>query len=155
MGSASMTQNRYMHCTCCKIYKKKLILPRLLMEMVGMCLTFLIYGAVMMNQVCYGISENKKKFTVESGKRIVSSLSTITTKTDSSIACSSLCTSKTDCVTASYDNLLKQCLLDSDCTPTTETWQNALLIRIGQYELLHLNKDKCLKMQSYNIDFLV
>ncbi|XP_052098336.1 fibrinogen-like protein 1 [Mytilus californianus] len=103
------------------------------MEMGGMFLNILCYGAVVINPICYGISEikNKKKFTIEAGKRIVSSHSTITTRTDSSVACTSLCTSDKDCVTASYDNFTKQCILDSDCTPSTEKWQNAVLIRIS------------------------
>lgn len=104
------------------------------MEKSGLFLTILFYGVVLINPICYGITEikNKKKFTVEAGKRIVLSNSTITTRTDSSVACASLCTSDIDCVTASYDNSIKQCILDTDCIPTTEKWQNAVLIRISE-----------------------
>ncbi|XP_063404621.1 microfibril-associated glycoprotein 4-like [Mytilus trossulus] len=75
--------------------------------------------------------KNRKKFTTEGGKRIDLSYATITTKTDSSLACASLCTSDVDCVTASYDNSTKQCLLNTDCIPIAEKWQNAVLIRIA------------------------
>ncbi|XP_063402380.1 microfibril-associated glycoprotein 4-like [Mytilus trossulus] len=104
------------------------------MEKGGFFLTILLYVAVLINQVCYGKTgiENKKKFTIEAGKRIVLSNSTITTKTDSSAACASLCTSDIDCVKASYDKSIKQCILDTDCIPTTENCQNAVLIRISE-----------------------
>lgn len=78
--------------------------------------------------------KNRKKFTLETGKRIVLNFSTITTRTDTSLACASLCTSDVDCVTASYDNSTKQCILDTDCITMAEKWQNAVLIRIGEYE---------------------
>ncbi|CAC5388601.1 unnamed protein product [Mytilus coruscus] len=96
-----------------------------------MFLIIIVYGVI--NPICYGISEikNKKKYTIEAEKRIVLSHSTITTRTDSSIACTSLCTSDENCVSASYDNFTKQCILDTDCTSTTEKWQNAVLTQIS------------------------
>ncbi|XP_071173290.1 fibrinogen-like protein 1 [Mytilus edulis] len=96
-----------------------------------MFLIIIIYGVVIY-PICHGISQIKKEklFTTEAGKRIVSSLSTITTTTASSTACASLCTSDKDCMTASYFNISKQCKLDSDCNPTTENWQNGILIRL-------------------------
>ncbi|XP_052061595.1 fibrinogen-like protein 1 [Mytilus californianus] len=98
-----------------------------------MFLTFIIYGAVVINSICHGISQikNKRIFKTEAGQRIVSSLFTITTTTVSSTACASLCTSDNDCKTASYDDITKQCKLDSDCNPTTENWQNGILIRLS------------------------
>ena len=98
-----------------------------------MFLIIIIYGFVIY-PICHGISQIKKEklFTTEAGKRIVSSLSTITTTTASSTACASLCTSDKDCMTASYCNISKQCKLDSDCNPTTENWQNGILIRLSE-----------------------
>ncbi|CAG2251546.1 ANGPT1 [Mytilus edulis] len=95
-----------------------------------MVIIIIIYGVVVINPICHGTSDIKKKmkFILEKEEIIVSSDSTTTTKADSVIQCTTLCTSEQECETASYDRTTGQCRLDSNSNPQTKTIKTGILV---------------------------
>ncbi|CAG2206713.1 Ficolin-1-A,Angiopoietin-2,Ficolin-2,Ficolin-1,Fibrinogen-like protein A,Angiopoietin-related protein 7,Angiopoietin-4,Techylectin-like protein [Mytilus edulis] len=71
------------------------------------------------------------KFKIQAEKIIVSSHSTITTKSDSVIECTIMCKNNRNCMIASYDSITKQCKLDSDSKPKTERLQTGKIAIIS------------------------